>query len=364
MHSETIEDGRKIVSYIYSRCLLTHWMKEFTNGKELIRPAVTRFATSYLTLQRLNQLKGELINLFTSSKWKSSKFARTRNGKRIEGVALDNRNFWTNVANCLRAPIPLVKVLRLVDSNERPTIGFIYEAIDRAKEEIQKNFNNIKKCPSFRLDAEVKIGVYKCLQRMVPDSNERVKIDCQMDAFKAARGLFGIENAILTRNKKSPAEWWNSYGDECPELKQFAIRILSLTCSSSGCERNWSAFEMVHSKRRNRLQQKKLNDLVFVMYNIKLRERHVKRQAIVEPICFDDVSFDDEWITEKEDPVLPTKTKWLRVLDDKVQERMTRTLEEIYAIDDNEDVEPLNPVDDANEEDGDDEEFNDDFMDM
>ncbi|XP_059670853.1 uncharacterized protein LOC132316389 [Cornus florida] len=145
MHSGTIEDGRMIVSYIYSRCMLNHWMKEFTNGKELIRPAVTRFATSYLTLQRLNELKGELMNLFTSSKWKSSKFARTRKGKRVEGVALDNRNFWTNVANCLRAAIPLVKVLRLVDSDERPAMGFIYGAMDRAKEEIKKNFNGIKK---------------------------------------------------------------------------------------------------------------------------------------------------------------------------------------------------------------------------
>ena len=41
------------------------------------------------------------------------------------------------------------------------------------------------------------------------------------------------------------AEWWDSYGDDYPELKKFAIRILSLTCSSSSCERNWSVFEMV-----------------------------------------------------------------------------------------------------------------------
>lgn len=41
------------------------------------------------------------------------------------------------------------------------------------------------------------------------------------------------------------ADWWDSYGDECPELQRFAIRVLSLTCSSSGCERNWSAFQLV-----------------------------------------------------------------------------------------------------------------------
>lgn len=38
----------------------------------------------------------------------------------------------------------------------------------------------------------------------------------------------------------------DSYGDAHPELQNFAFRVLSLTCSSPGCERNWSAFEMVY----------------------------------------------------------------------------------------------------------------------
>ena len=41
------------------------------------------------------------------------------------------------------------------------------------------------------------------------------------------------------------ADWWIAYGDEAPELKNFAVKILSLTCSSSGCERNWSTFSQV-----------------------------------------------------------------------------------------------------------------------
>ncbi|CAM8953414.1 unnamed protein product [Rhodiola kirilowii] len=49
------------------------------------------------------------------------------------------------------------------------------------------------------------------------------------------------------------------YGDYTPNLKKFTIQILSLTCSSSGCECNWSAFEMVHTKKRNRLHQKRMN---------------------------------------------------------------------------------------------------------
>ena len=60
-----------------------------------------------------------------------------------------------------------------------------------------------------------------------------------------SKGLFSIENAINSRKIMPPAEWWEMFRDGCLELKWFPIRVLSLTCSSSGCERNWSSFEMV-----------------------------------------------------------------------------------------------------------------------
>ena len=44
------------------------------------------------------------------------------------------------------------------------------------------------------------------------------------------------------------ADWWESYGASTPDLQRLAIKILSLTCSSSACERNWSAFEQVNTK--------------------------------------------------------------------------------------------------------------------
>jgi hypothetical protein len=41
------------------------------------------------------------------------------------------------------------------------------------------------------------------------------------------------------------ASWWRLYGTDTSGLQRMAVRILSLTSSSSGCERNWSIFEMV-----------------------------------------------------------------------------------------------------------------------
>jgi len=67
--------------------------------------------------------------------------------------------------------------------------------------------------------------------------------------------------------------WWEQFGNDTPELQKFAIRVLSQCCSATGCERNWSVFEFIHSKNRNRLEHKRLNDLVFVRYNLKIKQR-------------------------------------------------------------------------------------------
>ena len=61
-----------------------------------------------------------------------------------------------------------------------------------------------------------------------------------------------------------------------------------------------------------------MNDLVFVMYNLKLKCRQEKRQNTSNaqsPINLDDLPSDDEWIAEIEDPVLPSDNRWLNDLD-------------------------------------------------
>ena len=37
---------------------------------------------------------------------------------------------------------PLVRVLCLVDGDEKPAMGYLYEAMDKAKEEIKKRLKN------------------------------------------------------------------------------------------------------------------------------------------------------------------------------------------------------------------------------
>jgi len=99
------------------------------------------------------------------------------------------------------------------------------------------------------------------------------------------------------------AHWWESFGSQTPQLQKFAIRVLSQTCSSSGCERNWSVFERIHTRKRNRLEQKRLNDLVFVQYNLRLRRNQLlNKRPDSDPIVLDDVDPNSDWVVETHPP--------------------------------------------------------------
>ena len=91
---------------------------------------------------------------------------------------------------------------------------------------------------------EVRKGLFACMDRML-DYQERLKADIQLDSYNQAMGEFGSRIVIDSRTLRSPTSWWMRFGGSTLELQKFSIRVLSLTCSASGCERNWSTFESV-----------------------------------------------------------------------------------------------------------------------
>ncbi|XP_070032643.1 uncharacterized protein [Nicotiana tomentosiformis] len=93
-------------------------------------------------------------------------------------------------------------------------------------------------------------------------------------------------------------EWWNLYGNSTPHLQKLAIRISGLTTSVAGCERNWSVFEHIHTKKRNRLEHQRLNDLVYVKYNRALKARYDLR-SVIDPISLYSIDHSNEWLVGK-----------------------------------------------------------------
>ncbi|KAK1427815.1 hypothetical protein QVD17_16510 [Tagetes erecta] len=131
-----------------------------------------------------------------------------------------------------------------------------------------------------------------------------MKIESQLIDYNEKKGLFGFRGSLATYQTRPPVTWWEQYGDDTPELKAFAVKVLGLTCSASACERNWSTFNQVHTKRRNRLNTKRMNDLVFIMYNKKLKQKFLKKADLKEeddPLLVENVMSDDEWIGDPND---------------------------------------------------------------
>ncbi|XP_059065994.1 uncharacterized protein LOC131857434 isoform X1 [Cryptomeria japonica] len=145
------------------------------------------------------------------------------------------------------------------------------------------------------------------MEKMGPAGTSQIDLFRELQVFSNAQGeTFSRLVAKDGRTTMMPDHWWNFFGPETPNIQKLAIRILSQPCSASGCERNWSMFEHIHSKRRNRLSVEKMNDLVFVHYNLRLRMR---KNAIVDmsPIILDEVDLEAEWANENQTaPGTPT----------------------------------------------------------
>lgn len=247
MYSETIEKARTVTKFIYGHGIVLSMMRSFTNNHELLRPAVTRFATAYLTLRSIYKQKKGLTSMFASEQWSSCSWAKKPEGIRVRAIIMFDPKFWPHVALCVKSTMPLVSVLREVDSEERPAMGFIYELMDSAKEKIALNCNNVKKryapiwkkiderwtpqlhrplhaagyylnpqirySDKFSTHPEIKNGLMECMDRMIPNINDRSDADIQLDEYDFRRGDFGSRLAITTMMKRSPGDLYFHFMD-------------------------------------------------------------------------------------------------------------------------------------------------------
>ncbi|XP_061364230.1 uncharacterized protein LOC133307696 [Gastrolobium bilobum] len=136
-------------------------------------------------------------------------------------------------------------------------------------------------------------GLYKCIERLSTSEQQVDKISIELETYRKAIGIFGMKATIRQRTKIALAQWWKMYGTQAPILRDLAIKVLSLTCSSSGCEHNWSTFE-----HRSKLEHQKLQDLVFIKYNQALKQRFESRD-VIDPILLKDIHESNEWLVRK-----------------------------------------------------------------
>ena len=102
---------------------------------------VIRFATSYLSLQRLHLKKRNLRKMFTFDEWSINKLSKEAKGREVTKVVLMS-SFWNQLVITLKVMTPLVHVLGLVDGERKTAIGYIYESMEKDMKIIMMSFNN------------------------------------------------------------------------------------------------------------------------------------------------------------------------------------------------------------------------------
>ncbi|CAG7870124.1 unnamed protein product [Brassica rapa] len=113
-----------INAYIYCRVPLVNMMKRFTDQRNLHRPAVRRFTTSFITLSQYHLQQANLKKMVTSEEWDDSKWPKEAGARKLKQYILQD-SFWRNIAYALKISSPLVKVLRIVDGERKPPMGYI-----------------------------------------------------------------------------------------------------------------------------------------------------------------------------------------------------------------------------------------------
>lgn len=64
-----VDKAKKVTSFIYNHHKTLDLMRSYTEDKEIVRPGVTRFATTFLTLNSFNKLKSKLKRLFVGNRY-------------------------------------------------------------------------------------------------------------------------------------------------------------------------------------------------------------------------------------------------------------------------------------------------------
>ncbi|XP_042408527.1 uncharacterized protein LOC121997920 [Zingiber officinale] len=209
--SDTIEQAKMVMKFLYGHGTILFLMSKYTNGKEILRSAITRFATRFLTLQSMYKVKRPLEQMFASEDWVSLPLSQTTQGKVLKRIVINDPNFWSYVEFCVKSVVSLVSVLRGVDSEVRSAMGYIYELMDKTKEIIKFNCGGV--------DRKYKTIMKKIDSRWTPQLhhpllavgfylNSQLRYEKRFsDCDEVRDGLFTCMDRMLSLVVKQTSNW-------------------------------------------------------------------------------------------------------------------------------------------------------------
>ena len=127
----------KIIVFINNYVALQAWLRTKKNWTEIVRLGPTRFAIIFIVLGSLKEHKHDLQALVTSKFYVESRYAKDKKAKAVVKIILDNQ-FWNDCHVIVHIMPPLIRLLHIVNSDEKPAMGYVNDGMYRTIDGIKK----------------------------------------------------------------------------------------------------------------------------------------------------------------------------------------------------------------------------------
>ncbi|KAI3963678.1 hypothetical protein MKW98_021918 [Papaver atlanticum] len=286
--SRVLGKAKAITKFIYSHEIILTLMRKHTCGFNLVTSSRISSMVPFLILERIESQKKNLREMFISPEWKNSTLASTADGLMVAGLVTGEPSFWTETEMLLKASIPLIRALHLLNGGDsRPQLGYIYETMDQlypfSRLLLKSGF--LYYLDDFYVDAEVAARLFCCIVRMADNKREQDLITSQVNEYRRASGAFGNADAVDQRTKLAPANWWSLYGGQCPELQRLATRILSQTCTGA----------LRYGLKRSLTEELHMKAYIFVYHNLRLQNLSAPNTDNTD-VFLEPMDPTDEWV--------------------------------------------------------------------
>jgi hypothetical protein len=260
---KTIAKARFLTAFIYGQTNLLAMTRQFTSQQDLVHVGISYYTTCLLNLKSIYDKRIELKGMFISKEWEDSKWSNGAAGKKFYNLVVSNE-FWHGVLYTINSFEPLVDVLRRMGGS-RPSMGYIYGELAKAKREIALRFANKEEqyLPiwddiDFRLNGALKTplhlagfylnpffyykskddiedagifrgAVVECIHKMYQDQPTQEKILHQLNLYRTASQSFKTAHIIDTNMNLDPGKF--HLGGSSRFLSLFVIFAVMIICS-------------------------------------------------------------------------------------------------------------------------------------
>ncbi|KAD6795680.1 hypothetical protein E3N88_06576 [Mikania micrantha] len=160
-------------------------MREFTRQKDTVRPAKTRFATAFITLNCFKANKKNLRKMCTSEQWNKRKFSKESKEMIFASFKPKVEKFWDLYKiiddrwNC-----QLHQPLHTAGYYLNPSLYYSNPSVDDVDELVD--------------------GFMSCINKLALKEEEKEKIHMKLPLYQRAERIFGNPMAKKMRSKLAP----------------------------------------------------------------------------------------------------------------------------------------------------------------